>query len=252
MINIINLETYKKENTTYVGIYLIEPLEIGQGITLGNMLRRTLLSNLTTFAITGARVNNLNNEYQKIDGLHEDTLEILLNLKEIVFKSSLSLINKYLKYKGYLNTYGPIIITAGLFNLPKNILKIINPQQYIGTLLTGNVFNLEIDIENKNNTKKVKNSYQKINDIFNSEAATLKIDNNFLIIKNITYKVNLIYDTFGNLKESLSLEITTNGSLTPKRCLLDSLKLLINLLYSLLYNKTEKVLSTLMLNPLFL
>ena len=82
------IETYINKDQTYYGSFLIEPLEIGQGITLGNTLRRTLLSDLTGYAITGVRINNLKHEFSIIEGLREDILELLLNLKEIVFQSS--------------------------------------------------------------------------------------------------------------------------------------------------------------------
>jgi DNA-directed RNA polymerase subunit alpha len=82
------IETYKDKEQNIYGCFLIEPLEVGQGITLGNALRRTLLSDLTSLAITGIRVNNLKHEFASIQGIREDVLEIILNLKEIVFKNS--------------------------------------------------------------------------------------------------------------------------------------------------------------------
>ena len=80
------IETYIDRESHY-GCFLIEPLETGQGITLGNSLRRTLLSDLTSFSIVGARINNLKHEFTTIEGLREDVLEVLLNLKEIVLKN---------------------------------------------------------------------------------------------------------------------------------------------------------------------
>ena len=82
------IESYINKEKNYYGSFLIEPLEIGQGITVGNALRRTLLSDLTGFAITGVRINDLKHEFAVVEGLREDILEILLNLKEIIFKSS--------------------------------------------------------------------------------------------------------------------------------------------------------------------
>jgi DNA-directed RNA polymerase subunit alpha len=82
------IETYINKEKNYYGSFLIEPLEIGQGITVGNALRRTLLSDLTGFAITGVRINDLKHEFALIEGLREDILEVLLNLKEITLKST--------------------------------------------------------------------------------------------------------------------------------------------------------------------
>ena len=74
------LDTSINAEKNILGSFVIEPLETGQGITLGNSLRRTLLSDLTGFAITGARINNLKHEFATIEGIREDVLEILLNL----------------------------------------------------------------------------------------------------------------------------------------------------------------------------
>jgi DNA-directed RNA polymerase subunit alpha len=88
MSKLICIESYIDKDQNHYGNFLIEPLELGQGVTLGNALRRTLLSDLTGFSITGARINNLKHEFAVVEGLREDILEVLLNLKEIVFKSS--------------------------------------------------------------------------------------------------------------------------------------------------------------------
>jgi len=143
------IETYINKEKNYYGSFLIEPLEIGQGITVGNALRRTLLSDLTGFAITGVRINDLKHEFGLIEGLREDILEVLLNLKEVIFKSSFSTHqNKQdLRFKGYLKVKGPIVVNAGMFNLPKDSLSLINPHQYICTLLDDSELYLEIDIE---------------------------------------------------------------------------------------------------------
>ena len=124
------IETYIDNEQNSFGSFIIEPLEIGQGITLGNALRRTLLSDLTGYSITGVRINNLKHEFATIEGIREDILEILLNLKDIIFKSSfkfdkqISELNS-IQLKGFLNTKGPIVVTAGMLNLPKGIFKII-------------------------------------------------------------------------------------------------------------------------------
>ena len=83
------IETYINKEKNYYGSFIIEPLEIGQGITVGNALRRTLLSDLTGFAITGVRINDLKHEFALVEGLREDILEVLLNLKEIILRAHL-------------------------------------------------------------------------------------------------------------------------------------------------------------------
>jgi DNA-directed RNA polymerase subunit alpha len=231
------IETYKDKEQNIYGCFLIEPLEVGQGITLGNTLRRTLLSDLTTLAITGVRINNLKHEFATIKGLREDTLEVLLNLKEIVFKSNFHAkkMENNFKFKGFLNVKGPIIVTAGMLNLPKDIVKIINPNQYICTITDNSEFYLEIDIENGKGYRLTEESRKRTKDkkFYLSNTSTLFVDALFMPIKKVNYKVKLIHDTKGNIKESLNLEITTNGSITPKRAIQESLKVMMNLLYSL-------------------
>ena len=237
MTTLTCIETYIDKEKNYYGCFIIEPLDVGQGITLGNALRRTLLSDLTGFAITGVRINNLKHEFSTLEGVREDVLEIILNLKSIIFKNSLKAItdNQHQKYKGYIKIKGPAIVTAGMFNLPANLLKIINPQQYICTLLDTSEFYLEIDIEigkgYKLSEESKRTKFEK--KLGPADPSTLFIDSIFLPIKTVNYKIKLINDTQGHIKESLSLEILTNGSITPKRSLQEALKILMNLFYPL-------------------
>jgi len=231
------IESYIDKDQNHYGCFLIEPLEIGQGITLGNALRRTLLSDLSGFAITGVRINNLKHEFAIVEGLREDILEVLLNLKEIVFKGSFFFKEKMnnLKLKGFLNVKGPVVVTAGMLNLPKDLIKIINPNQYICTLINDSEFYLEIDIENGKGYRLTEESKkQNLDETFLSiKPSTLFIDAIFMPIKKVNYKIKLIHDTQGNIKESLNIEILTNGSMTPKRSLQESMKILMNLFYPL-------------------
>lgn len=230
------IETYIDKENNHYGCFLIEPLETGQGITLGNALRRTLLSDLTGFAIVGVRINNLKHEFATVPGLREDILEILLNLKEIIFKTTFELnnANDIPKFKGFLNIKGPKIVTAGMFQLPKNLIQIINPKQYIGTIVDTSELFIEIDIENGKGYRLTEESRKKkIETQIQNKASTILVDSLFMPVKRTNYKIKLIHDTKGNIKESLILEIWTNGSITPKRSLQESLKILMNLIYPL-------------------
>ena len=242
------IETYIDKDQHHYGCFIIEPLEIGQGITLGNTLRRTLLSDLTGYGITGVRINNLKHEFSVVEGMREDVLEVILNLKEIIFKNTISTkIEKNNSLKAFLNVKGPIIVTAGLFQLPENVLKIINPSQYICTIVDNSEFYLEIDIENGKGYRLIEeNRRQKIeNQVSSFKPTTLFIDTIFMPIKKVNYKIKLIHDSKGNIKESLILEIRTNGSITPKRSLNEALKILMNLFYSLFITPTFLSLSNL-------
>lgn len=256
MNKLICIESYIDKDQNHYGNFLIEPLEIGQGITLGNALRRTLLSDLTGFAITGVRINNLKHEFAIIEGLREDILEVLLNLKEVVFRSAYfsQEKNKSSKLKGFINIQGPIIVTAGMFQLPKNLLKIINPNQYICTIVDNSNFYLEIDIENGKGYQLIDENRKKIiNEKFiGTKPSTLILDSIFFPIKKVNYKIKLIHDTKGNIKESLNLEILTNGSITPKRSIQEALKILMNLFCPLFINQNFLVVSSELSKKFFL
>jgi len=79
----LNLQT----STEYFGRFVFKPLEVGHGITIGNILRRVLLTNLPGISTVGVRIAGVNHEFSTIPGVREDVLEILLNLKEVIFKS---------------------------------------------------------------------------------------------------------------------------------------------------------------------
>ena len=234
------IETYLDNEKNYFGSFIIEPLETGQGITLGNALRRTLLSDLNGFAITGLRINNLKHEFSTLEGVREDVLEIMLNFKDVIFKNTFLSKNKSyeLKQKGYLNVKGPLIVTAAMLKLPRYLLKVINPQQYICTIIDDSELYIEVDIEKgKGYRLSEENRKNKIESKINPiKPSTLFVDSIFMPIKKVNYKIKLIHDSKGNIKESLNFEILTNGSVTPKRSLQEALKLLLNLFYPLFLN----------------
>ena len=242
------IETYIDKEENYYGCFVVEPLETGQGITLGNAIRRTLLSDLTSYSITGVRINNLKHEFSVVEGLREDVLEVLLNLKEVIFKNSFSSKKEKnpLKFKAFLNVKGPVVVTAGMFQLPKNLLRIINPTQYICTIVDSSEFYLEVDIENGKGYRLTEENRRKNFEekTFVSRPSTLLVDALFMPVKKVNYKIKLIHDSQGNIKESLNLEILTNGSITPKRSLYESLKILMNLFYPLFINFNFSALSS--------
>lgn len=235
MKNLTCIESHIKNTAGHFGSFIIAPLEIGQGITLGNALRRTLLSDLSGFAITGVRINNLKHEFSIVEGLREDILEILLNLKEIIFKSSLFNNKNITKFCSKLVVKGPAVVTAGMFNLPINKLNILNPNHYICTILDNSDLLIEIDIE-KGKGYALGEEKSDLNFSNRQESMipkTLAVDAIFMPIRKVNYKVKLINDTLGNLKEELQVDILTNGSITPKRSLQEALKIILNMIYPL-------------------
>ena len=240
-INCIETSTDQEKNVS--SSFIMEPLEVGQGITVGNALRRTLLSDISGFAITGVRINNLKHEFAIVEGVREDILEILLNLKEVIFQPSIILKEKNsnlkqkvpLKFKAFIHVRGPLIVTAGMLYLPKNMFQVLNPEQYICTLVDDANFYVEVDIENGtgyhlSEELRKKSLHEKLSLV---KPTTLLVDAVFMPVKKVNYKIKLIHDSRGNIKESLFLEITTNGSISPKRSLQEAMKILLSLYSSL-------------------
>lgn len=240
MKKIISLEKSIDEDQNLLGSFLIEPLETGQGITLGNALRRTLLSDLTGLGITGVRIHGITHEFMPIPGVREDPLEILMNLKEINFKNSFFGREAIKKQRqiGVLKSHGPRVITAGMFTLPKNSIQIVNPTQYICTIVDTSSIFLEVDIEKGQGYQLIEEREEKKKNtvFYPSKTPTLQIDTLFNPIRGVNFKVRLIHDSYGNLKESLYLQIVTNGSITPQRALQESFGILLNLFGKLFLN----------------
>nr|YP_010139317.1 alpha subunit of RNA polymerase [Poterioochromonas malhamensis]QQK54983.1 alpha subunit of RNA polymerase [Poterioochromonas malhamensis] len=249
MTTINCIENFIDKNFNHYSSFLIQPLEKGQGITLGNSLRRTLLSDLTGFSATAVKINNLAHEFASISGIREDVLEILLNIREIIFKpvfnTHLDRETRSIVYS-FLHIKGPILVTAGMLKLPKNTLEIINPNLHICSLTTDSDFFLEIKIESGKGA--ILNSQEKKQmDIKVGQTSNpLLLDSIYSPIKRANYQIRIIYDSKGNLKESLVFEILTNGSITPKRALQESIKILLTLFYPLvtksLFEKFSKIL----------
>nr|YP_009541807.1 DNA-directed RNA polymerase alpha subunit [Neogoniolithon spectabile]AYR06016.1 DNA-directed RNA polymerase alpha subunit [Neogoniolithon spectabile] len=203
------------------GRFIIEPLQQGQGITIGNALRRTLLSNLEGTAIVAVRIAGVNHEFATITGVREDVLEILLNLKEVILKSYTDE-----PQIGRLRVQGPAVVTTGLFDLPPNI-EVVDHRQYIATICNNTIFEMEFRIE-KGRGYKLANKYHDKKSI-----DFLQIDSVFMPVKKINYKVEETRTNTSINEEKLILDIWTNGSLSPQQALSEGSKVLTRLFYPL-------------------
>jgi DNA-directed RNA polymerase subunit alpha len=239
------VESKTEVNYSQYGKFLIDSLERGQGTTLGNALRRVLLSNLTGTAITAVRIAGLvrvnpddksvgrtrkdadgevrsatvNHEFATLVGVREDVLELMLNMKEIVLKSF-----SEDRQRGRLEIIGPKTVVAGDFDLPSEI-EVVNPKQYVATVAEGGKLEMEFWIERGR-------GYRPVEKFRDRELAIdeLQIDATFMPV----HKVNYVVDEFraeGNLdRDRLSLEIWTNGSISPQESLSESAGILVELL----------------------
>nr|YP_008144831.1 DNA-directed RNA polymerase subunit alpha [Grateloupia taiwanensis]AGO19894.1 DNA-directed RNA polymerase subunit alpha [Grateloupia taiwanensis] len=203
------------------GHFILEPLKQGQGITVGNSLRRTILSDLKGTAIVAVRIAGINHEFSTITGVREDVLEILLNLKEVVLKS-------YSEEPqiGRIRIQGPAIVTAGLLDLPPDV-KVIDPKQYIATICNNTIFEMEFKIERGHGYRLID---KKIN---NKSVDFLQIDAVFMPATKINYIVEEKRVSSTLIQEKLSLEVWTNGSLSPQEAISEGANVLTNLFHPL-------------------
>lgn len=188
----------------------------GQGITIGNALRRTILSDLFGKAIVAVRISGINHEFSILPGVREDVLEILLNLKEVVFRG-----NSHEPEIGRLKIQGPAIITSGVFDLPSG-LEVVDPCQYIATISTNTVVDMEFRVETGSGYKLA----DKAN--FDNIIDFLKVDAVFMPVRKVNYYIDEII-TGDKLSDRLVLEIWTNGSIVPTEAISHAAEILTNL-----------------------
>lgn len=203
------------------GHFVIEPLKKGQGITVGNSLRRTILSDLQGTAIVAVRIAGINHEFSTITGVKEDVLEILLNLKEVILKS-------YSKEPqiGRVRIQGPAVVTTGLFELPQEI-KLVDPKQYIATICNNTIFEMEFRIEQGQ-------GYRLMNKGIDSKSIDfLQIDAIFMPTKKINYFIEEKQINTETIQEKLFFEIWTNGAISPQEALSEGANVLTNLFHPL-------------------
>ena len=135
------LKSEKINSGSMYGQFLINSLRPGQGITIGNLLRRVLLSDLGGTTITGVRIAGVRDEFSTIPGVREDILEILLNLKRNCFKNQTTETQF-----GHLKVKGPAVVTANSIQLSSD-LEVVNPNHYIATISTSNLLEIELKFE---------------------------------------------------------------------------------------------------------
>ena len=216
MFQVQCLKSRTTKATEFYSKYSIGPFIKGQSTTIGNALRRVLLSNLPGLAITGVRISGIDHEFSTIPNVKEDVIDILLNLKQIILKGDITE-----PTLARLNTKESGIIVASEIELPNNI-TLVDPRQYIASLTKRGNLEMEFLIARGQN-------------YFTSEKLDSKIPERFLSVDSVfmpVTKVNFFVETSqSHLSfelESLILEIWTNGSITPDEALTSSSEILEN------------------------
>lgn len=202
--------------TDTYGKFVIQPLERGFGVTLGNSFRRVLLSSLSGAAITGIKVGDVLHEFTTIPGVKEDVTEIILNLKKVRLKIEDKKTNKI-----ELSLKGPGEFTAKNLQDASADITILNPDLYIATLNEDVDVNMELHIG-------FGKGYVPANEqvLQDQMIGLIPIDSIFTPIKNVKFNVENVRIGEKNDYEKLTLEITTDGSISPEDALSNSAKIL--------------------------
>lgn len=211
--------------TETYGKFSIKPLARGYGVTLGNSLRRVLLSSLTGAAITAIKVDGVLHEFTTIPGVVEDVTDVILNLKKVKM-----LIENKNSNKLELNLVGHGNFTAGDIQKHSADIEVLNPDLHIATLMDKAKINMEVYYGY--GTGYVPSTKQNIND---QSIGLIPIDSIYTPVIKVHYDIKNVRIGESNEFEELTMEVTTDGSITPEdalsnsaRILSDHLKLFIN------------------------
>ena len=205
------------ENNHY-GKFELEPLERGFGTTLGNALRRVMLSSLPGSAITSVKIEGVMHEFQKIDGVVEDVTAIVLALKSIVIKNH-SEDDKVIRL--YADKEGAV--TAGDIERDADI-EIINPDLVIANLVKGGKLEMEMTVSNGRGYVDSKANQKLLGE---NKVGVIAIDSLYSPIERVSYEVESARVGQNENFDKLIMNVYTNGSITPEEAVALSAKILI-------------------------
>jgi DNA-directed RNA polymerase subunit alpha len=214
------IECVDKDSEKHYGKFVIEPLERGYGTTLGNSLRRVLLSSLPGAAVTSIKMDGVLHEFSTIPGVLEDTTELILNIKQMV-----------LRYDGTerkiirLEQTGPMEVKAGDI-VPDGEIEVLNPDLHIATLDVDGKLAIEMTVERGRGYVSADQQPNKNDDI----VGLLPIDSIYTPVTRVNYTVDNARVGKRTDYDSLTLEIWTNGSISPEESVSLSAQILIEYL----------------------
>ena len=207
-----------KETANY-GLFEFSPLERGYGVTVGNAMRRILLSSLEGWAITSIRIPSVDHEFSTIKGVLEDVTEIILNLKQVRFKK---LIDSNDNEKIFVSLKGREEFKAGEIARYTNAFEILNPDFVICTMEPYVNLEIELTIEKGRGYVPAEENVQE-----NAMIGEIAIDSIFTPIKNVKYHVEDFRVEQKTDYEKLVFEVKTDGSIHPEEALKEASKIMI-------------------------
>ncbi|MGM0459766.1 MAG: DNA-directed RNA polymerase subunit alpha [Bacteroidota bacterium] len=199
-----------EQDSDNYGTFILQPLERGFGVTIGNSFRRVLLSSLPGLAITAVKINGVDHEYSSIEGVKEDVYEIILNLKQVRFKQveqSGGVINLTKSETGRL--------TAADIGEATADFEVLNPELLIATLSD----DVQIDMELRIGRGRGYVPAEEMEDEFKDDVALMPIDAIFTPIKSVNFDVENVRVGQRTDYEKLVMNVTTDGSLNAKEAL---------------------------------
>ena len=207
------------EANNFYGKFEFKPLEPGYGITVGNALRRVLLSSLEGYAIAAIKIDGVKHEFDTIPGVKEDVTNIILNLKKVDLKQIAEDVETE---KASITVSGQEVFKAGDIGKALTGFEVLNPEEVICHLDPDAGFTIEVTINKGRGWVPADENQLDIQDI-----QTLAIDSIYTPIKNVKYAVENFRVDQKTDYEKLVIEITTNGSIMPKEAMKEAAKILI-------------------------
>ena len=201
------------------GKFEFRPLEPGFGITVGNALRRILLSSLEGYAINTIRIEGVEHEFASVPGVKEDVTNMILNLKQVRFKQ---VVEEFESEKVSINVENTTVLTAGDFNKYLTGFEVLNPDLVICHLDPKATMKMEISVNKGRGYVPSEENRE-----FCTDVNVIPIDSIYTPIRNVKYQVENFRVEQKTDYEKLILEITTDGSIHPKDALKEAAKILI-------------------------
>ena len=212
------------------GKFEFKPREPGYGITIGNALRRILLSSLEGFAISSIRIDGVLHEFDTIEGVVEDVTNIILNLKKVDLKQVVDDVDFE---RVLINVSGKEEFRAGDIGKALNGFEVLNPDLVICHLAPGASFSIELTVNKGRGWVPAEENRNPSDDV-----NVIAIDSIYTPIKNVKYTVDNFRVDQKTDYDKLTIEITTNGSILPKEALKEAAKILI---YHFMLFSDEKI-----------
>ncbi|GAJ27241.1 DNA-directed RNA polymerase [Liquorilactobacillus sucicola DSM 21376 = JCM 15457] len=217
MIEFEKPKIHKIEESPNYGKFVVEPLERGYGTTLGNSLRRILLSSLPGAAITNIQIDSVLHEFSTVKGVLEDVTQIILNLKKVALR-----IDSEEDQTLEINVTGPIEVTAGDIQGSSEV-EVLNPDLYICTVAEGASFHVRMTANTGRGYVSADENKTKSDEM---PIGVLPIDSIYTPIERVNYQVEKTRVGQKDDYDKLTLDVWTNGAITPSEAISLSAKIL--------------------------